>query len=147
MPFSFSNRPQMQFTRTVTRIRILFIFYLAVSQADGFTNPTKTRNGSDPFMVYYNGYYYLTTTTWTNIQITRSHTIEGFKTATAQTVWTNTTPERCCQVWAPEMHRINGQWYIYYTAGISSGYSLQRQWVLQGPPEGRYMAAIPSCLG
>lgn len=29
----------------------------------GFTNPLKDPNGSDPFMVYDDGYYYLTTTT------------------------------------------------------------------------------------
>ncbi|KAG9041906.1 hypothetical protein FS837_011578 [Tulasnella sp. UAMH 9824] len=46
-----------------------------------FTNPIKTTNGSEPFMVYDGGYYYLLTTTWGNIQITRAPTIAGLKTA------------------------------------------------------------------
>jgi hypothetical protein len=54
-----------------------------------FTNPIKDENGSDPFMVYIAPYCerlyvlcarawliergdYLTTTTWTNVQITRA---------------------------------------------------------------------------
>ena len=37
-----------------------------------FTNPIREKDGSDPFMVYNDGYYYLTTTEWTNVQITRA---------------------------------------------------------------------------
>ena len=37
-----------------------------------FTNPIRDENGSDPFMVYNGGNYYLTTTEWTNVQITRA---------------------------------------------------------------------------
>jgi GH43 family beta-xylosidase len=78
--------------------------------------------------------YYLTTTTWTNIQITRATTIAGLKTATPTTVWTDSTAVRCCNVWAPEIHRINGRWYIYYTAGATgTAYTTnQKIWVLQG---------------
>jgi len=83
-------------------------------------------------MVFYNGYYYLLTTTWSNIQITRATTIAGLKTATPRVIWTDTTTNRCCSMWAPELHRINGRWYIYYTAGPSGGDD-QRMWVIQGP--------------
>ncbi|KAG8994012.1 hypothetical protein FRB90_000545 [Tulasnella sp. 427] len=33
-----------------------------------FTNPIKGSNGSDPFVVHDGGYYYLLTTTWSNVQ-------------------------------------------------------------------------------
>ncbi|KAI9741005.1 MAG: hypothetical protein M1834_002716 [Cirrosporium novae-zelandiae] len=100
--------------------------------AKTFTNPLKTYNGSDPFMVYYDGYYYLTTTTWDNIQITRATTLTGLKTATAKTVWTDSTASRCCNIWAPEIHQIDGTWYIYYTAGISADTGSQHPHVLEG---------------
>jgi GH43 family beta-xylosidase len=74
----------------------------------GFYNPLKSYNGSDPFMVYSDGYYYLLTTTWSNIQITRSTTIAGLKTATPEVVWSDSTASRCCNVWAPEVHYIAG---------------------------------------
>ncbi|KAF8748704.1 Glycosyl hydrolases family 43 [Rhizoctonia solani] len=48
-----------------------FVAFYALT-AYAFTNPLKTKDGSDPFMVYSNGYYYLTTTSWSNIQITRA---------------------------------------------------------------------------
>ncbi|KAF2183755.1 glycoside hydrolase family 43 protein [Zopfia rhizophila CBS 207.26] len=100
----------------------------------GFINPIKARDGSDPFMTYYNGQYYLLTTTWSNVQVTSASTIEGLKSATPKIVWTDTNPQRNNQFWAPELHRINGRWYIYYTAGqkVSDFVPTQRTWVLQG---------------
>lgn len=91
-----------------------------------FTNPIKKSNGSDPYIVYSNGYYYLTTTTWSNIQITRATTINGLKTATPKVIWTDTATDRCCSMWAPEIHWISGEgrWFIYYTAGPAGGASV-----------------------
>lgn len=114
-------------------MRILYLFTL-ISLVFAFKNPIKTPNGSDPQMVYWDGYYYLTSTTWSNIQITRATTIAGLKTARAQVVWTDSNSSRCCNVWAPEIHRVNGRWYIYYTAGpTGSDYTKnQKTWVIQG---------------
>lgn len=112
---------------------LLFVL-LYVSSSDGFTNPIKSRDGSDPQMAWYDGMYYLTTTTWTDIRITAAPTIEGLKTATPKVVWTDSNSRRCCNVWAPEMHRLNGRWYIYYTAGARGDRYVenQRTWVIQG---------------
>ncbi|PFH50270.1 glycoside hydrolase family 43 protein [Amanita thiersii Skay4041] len=93
--------------------------------AFGFTNPIKSRNGSDPFMVYHEGYYYLTSTTWSNIQITRATTIAGLKTASPKVIWTDGTSSRCCNMWAPEIH-------CYYSAGTSGTFDNQRIHVLKG---------------
>lgn len=107
-------------------------FVAAVSAAT-YTNPLKNPNGSDPFIVYDGGYYYLTTTTWTDIQVTRAKTLNGLKTGEKKTVWKDTNSNRCCQVWAPEIHKLDGTWYIYYTAGRSDGdLGYQRPFVLKG---------------
>ena len=58
-----------------------------ISSAAAFTNPVRNPGGSDPFLVYTGGYYYLMTTTWTDIEIARSTTIEGLKTATKKVVY------------------------------------------------------------
>ena len=47
----------------------------AVNAAVTFTNPIKAVDGSDPFMVYDNGYYYLMTTTWNNVQVRNAYTV------------------------------------------------------------------------
>ncbi|KAK4107199.1 glycoside hydrolase family 43 protein [Canariomyces notabilis] len=100
--------------------------------AASFSNPLKAVNGSDPHIVYDNGYYYLMTTTWTNLQITRARTLEGLKTGQNKVVWTDSNSARCCNVWAPELHKINNVWYIYYTAGNSANLDGQRSHVLRG---------------
>lgn len=56
-----------------------------------YTNPLKTTDGSDPFMVHKDGLYYLLTTTWSNVQITSATTISGLKSAAPKVVWTDST--------------------------------------------------------
>ncbi|KAL5527989.1 hypothetical protein ACEPAG_6790 [Sanghuangporus baumii] len=106
-------------------LAILSTFLSRHSQAQTFTNPLKTSDRSDPFMVHYEGYYYPLTTTWLNVQITRATTISGLKTASP-------TISHCCNVWAPELHQIDGSWYMYYTVGVSSNINNQHINVLQG---------------
>lgn len=114
--------------------KILFWFLATITlvNAATFSNPLKNPNGSDPQMVYTGGYYYLMTTTWTDLEITRATTINGLKTGEKKVVYTDTTASRCCNVWAPELHYLNNKWYIYYTAGNSADLDGQRLHVLQG---------------
>ncbi|MGX7669645.1 family 43 glycosylhydrolase [Plantactinospora sp. DSM 117369] len=86
-----------------------------------FTNPLKTR-GPDPWLTYYNGYYYLATTTWNNtITMRRSRTLGGLATAPDTLLFTLTRPNGAGTMWAPEFHLLDGpngrRWYFYYTAG------------------------------
>lgn len=95
-------------------------------------------------MVYTGGYYYLMTTTWTDLEITRATTLEGLKTGDKKTVWTDTTSSRCCNVWAPELHYIDNAWYIYYTAGIAADTTGQKLHVLQGTNAPRLISQADS---
>ncbi|KAF1828791.1 Arabinanase/levansucrase/invertase [Decorospora gaudefroyi] len=87
----------------------LWVYSTLVSGAK-FSNPLKDPNGSDPHMVYDNGYYYLMTTTWTDLYITRATTLEGLKRGEVKKIWTGGY-----WVWAPEMHKIDGRWHVYFT--------------------------------
>jgi hypothetical protein len=73
----------------------------AIAQNSTFTNPLKDPNGSDPFMVYEDGYYYLTTTTWEDIQLTRATTLDGLKEGETKLIFKDTDPDRSHNVWAP----------------------------------------------
>jgi len=82
-----------------------------------YTNPLKSFKGADPWLEYYNGNYYLITTTFTNILgIRKSPTLAGLATAPNVQVWSDTTSSRGTNFWAPELHMVNGRWYIYYSA-------------------------------
>lgn len=91
-------------------------------QDDGyFTNPLFP-NGADPWLEFWDGNYYLTTTTWTSELVMRkSPTLAGLAEATPVHVWSSAEQARCCNFWAFEFHRLKGpdgyRWYMMYTAG------------------------------
>ncbi|KAH7174078.1 glycosyl hydrolase [Fusarium flagelliforme] len=95
---------------------ILNVFFgHLISLALGFTNPIRT--GSDPQIVYHGGMYYLTSTTWTDVRITAASTIEGLKTAESVVIWSDVSdPDRACNFWAPEIHKVGDRWHVYFTA-------------------------------
>jgi GH43 family beta-xylosidase len=89
--------------------------------ASTYTNPLKAQ-GPDPWLQYYNGFYYLATTTWNNtITMRRSRTLGGLAGAQDTLLFTLTRPNGAGTMWAPEFHLLNGpngqRWYFYYTAG------------------------------
>ncbi|MFE6939332.1 family 43 glycosylhydrolase [Streptomyces chartreusis] len=90
--------------------------------ADGrpYANPLKSFKGADPWLQYHDGNYYLITTTFTGILgIRKSPTLAGLTTAPNVQVWSDTTSTRDTNFWAPEMHLVDGHWYVYYSAGRS----------------------------
>lgn len=83
-----------------------------------YTNPVKSQKGADPWIQYYDGNYYLVTTSWTSeLTMRKSPTLAGLATAPSVQVWADSTASRCCNMWAPEIHFWNGHWYLYYVAG------------------------------
>ena len=84
-----------------------------------FRNPLK-QDGADPWLAYYKGWYYLTTTTAVDIKMRRAKRIGELKDAPDQVVWKDDTPGRQKDMWATEFHLLdagNGpRWYGYYTA-------------------------------
>lgn len=106
--------------------------FLSLASALNFTNPLKPENGADPFMVYVGGYYYLlNTASHGHIRMIRATTLEGLKSGATKDIWSDSTPSRCCNLWAPEIHEINGTWHMYYTASPNNS-SNQRPYVLKG---------------
>lgn len=103
-----------------------------IGTASAWVNPIRSSGGSDPFVVWSGGYFYLMTTTWTDVEMARATTIDGLKTATKKVVYSTSTATRCCNVWAPEVHYFGGAWYIYYTAGESADLDGQNIHVLKG---------------
>ncbi|QRW13039.1 glycoside hydrolase family 43 protein [Ceratobasidium sp. AG-Ba] len=110
--------------RLLLTLAILCFNYICIL---AFTNPLKSDHGADPFMVYSDGYYYLLTTTANDVQIRRASTLGGLKTGIQKVVWKDSAPDRCCNVWAPEIHNMDGTWYIYYTAGRSGNQAIDTQ--------------------
>lgn len=100
-----------------------------------FTNPVF-ENGADPWVVFYKGNYYSTTTTWSSqLEMRKSPTLAGLADATPVNIWSETNEDRCCNFWAFEFHRLKGpngwRWYVLYTSGRDGTYDYQHQSVLE----------------
>ncbi|MBG0855536.1 family 43 glycosylhydrolase [Streptomyces spinoverrucosus] len=124
--------------RRVLMMLAALVFLLGLGQspasAASFSNPVKSVKGADPWISYHNGNYYLISTSWTDaITIRKSATLAGLATAPSVQVWKGDAASRCCNVWAPELHFLNGRWYLYYVAGqnVSDYIPTQRSHVLE----------------
>ncbi|MFD3654609.1 family 43 glycosylhydrolase [Streptomyces sp. NPDC058620] len=92
----------------------------AAAEGRPYTNPVKSVKGADPWLEHYNGHYYLITTSFTGVLTMRkSPTLAGLSTAPSVQVWSDTTSTRNTNFWAPELHFVDGRWYLYYSAGQS----------------------------
>ncbi len=117
-------------------VMLIFILTKGLSQEATLQNPLNANNGADPWLTYYEGNYYLTTTTWSSTWYMRkSPTLAGLKTAEAVEIYYETDPSRCCNLWAPEFHLLDGpngrRWYFYYSAGTEGTLDNQHTHVLE----------------
>lgn len=106
-----------------------------------YKNTLVNMDTPDPSMVYDNGYYYMTFThNGTDIMVMRSRTID-FKQAEQKVVWYPPVGTMySANLWAPELQRIHGQWYIYFAADDGDNFN-HRMYVLEGitdDPMGEY---------
>ncbi|MEV6342605.1 family 43 glycosylhydrolase [Actinoplanes sp. NPDC051851] len=105
--------------------------------ATTFTNPVAAAPyGADPWMGYYNGYYYVATTTWNSqIVIKKATSVAALPGAAESVVYTGTETANCCNMWAPSLHQLTGpngtRWYLYYTAGTAACCDNQHSYVLE----------------
>lgn len=105
-----------------------------------FTNPVA--DGQDPWVVRHDGYYHLVESQGGGITVYRSKKLTDLKRDPVQVWESPDTGWNRANVWAPELHLIDGRWYIYYAAGRAGPpYIHQRSGVLQSAgsdPRGLY---------
>jgi GH43 family beta-xylosidase len=85
----------------------------------GFTNPILA-SGPDPWVIRQGKTYYLMVTRGDKLTIRKTTDITRVSSAPEITVWTPPRIGRNARsIWAPELHRLGGKWFIYYTAASS----------------------------
>ena len=104
------------------------------SQSKTFSNPI--RDGADPWVFQKDGFYFYCSTMGNGIAISRSNKL----TEQGEMVKVWESPKEGwnhANIWAPELHFIDGHWYIYYTAGKVQGgpFIHQRSGVLKSKSE------------
>lgn len=118
----------------------------ATKKATLFSDEPFIRQRADPQIVRGDdGMYYFIATVpeYDRIEIRKSKNIKGLRSAVAQTVWKKHDQGIMGNhIWAPELHRIDGKWYIYFAAGAAEDKWKIRKYVLsnagQDPTTGEW---------
>ena len=99
---------------------------LALQRAD--PHVTKTADGT---------YYFIATVPeYDRIELRKAKTINGIKEAEPVVVWRKHDSGPMSEhIWAPELHRIDGKWYIYFAASQAEDKWKLRMYALSNPSE------------
>ncbi len=129
----------MNFIRFFLAITVVLVLHKqSFSQALEFDNPIAEER-ADPWVVKADdGTYYLIATVpeYDRIVIRKAKSINGLKDAEEKEVWhKHDTGVMGHHIWAPELHRIDGKWYIYFAAGEAEDIWKIRMWVLSNSSE------------
>ncbi|MBS1800353.1 MAG: glycoside hydrolase family 43 protein [Acidobacteria bacterium] len=88
----------------------------ASSAANTFHNPLL-ETGPDPWVIAYKGDYFFMSTTGRNLTVWKTRDITDLAHAEKKVVWTPPADGPYSkEIWAPELHRLDGKWYIYFAA-------------------------------
>lgn len=90
---------------------------------------------ADPFVTPRTaGQYYLTGSVpeYDRLVVRGAPTLAGLATAEESVVWRRPTTGRMGgNIWAPELHRIDGRWYLYFAAGDADDVFRIRMYVME----------------
>jgi GH43 family beta-xylosidase len=102
---------------------------------------------ADPWVYKHtDGFYYFTASVpeYDRIEVRRSKTIQGLGDAEPVVAWTKHEDGiMSANIWAPEIHFIDGKWYIYFAAARKDAIFDHRMYVIendsQNPLEGNWV--------
>lgn len=102
-----------------------------------YENPIVLQR-ADPWVLKYNGEYYFTGSDpqYHTIAVRHAATINDLQKAPEHVIWhKHESGPMSKYIWAPELHRVNGAWYIYFAAAQTdfeaSGLPTHRMYVLE----------------
>lgn len=106
--------------------------YAQVTDTAGvFRNPLLN-SGPDPWVIRHNGFYYYMHTTGVNLVMYKTAKMSELGKAKQVVIWTPPAKGPAVRdIWAPELHRLNNTWYLYFTAGSSDSIHTQHLFVLE----------------
>ena len=89
---------------------------------------------ADPFITRVDNAWYFTASVpeYDRIVLRRADSLDGLRTAPETVVWHAHAEGWMSQhIWAPELHRIDGAWYLYFAASRKDDIWALRPWVLR----------------
>ncbi|MFP5392968.1 MAG: family 43 glycosylhydrolase [Gammaproteobacteria bacterium] len=111
-----------------------------------FNNPLVRQRADPHVTLQADGYYYFTATVpeYDRIEVRRTKSLNDLAKADTKVIWTkHASGPMSYHIWAPELHRIDGKWYLYFTAGRTDAHFDIRLYVLENssanPLEGEWI--------
>ena len=104
------------------------------STAIQVTNPLIEQRADPHIYRHTDGYYYFTATApeYDRIILRRATTIQELASASETVIWEKHEKGTMgAHIWAPELHYIDGKWYIYFAAGSTYNVWAIRMYVLE----------------
>jgi GH43 family beta-xylosidase len=101
-----------------------------IEDSSTFRNPVLNA-APDPWVIKNAGEYFVTFTTGFNITLMRTRNMSDLKNAMTKVIWTPpATGMNSKEIWAPELHRMDGKWYVYYAASDGNNEN-HKMWILE----------------
>ncbi|CAG9984967.1 unnamed protein product [Clonostachys byssicola] len=72
-----------------------------LAQATTYSNPLERTNGGDPSIVWHGGWWYMMATTWNDLRLRRTRTLNGPKNSESKLIYSSTDAARCCLIARP----------------------------------------------
>ena len=92
-----------------------------IEKTNDYGNQPWILQRADPYVYRHtDGTYYFTASVpaYDRIILRRSQTLKGLSDAEEATIWKkHETGHMGNHIWAPELHFLEGKWYIYFAAG------------------------------
>ena len=118
-------------------MRKLLLALLLISPAwsaePQFDNPLLRQRADPHAFLHTDGQYYVSATVaeWDRIEIRRTRDLNALDDAETKVVWRkHASGPMSAHIWAPEIHFIDGKWYIYFTASRADAIWEVRPYVL-----------------
>lgn len=116
------------------------LFALDTKSLNTFTNPVVSR-GADPWVIRWEGNYLLCQSRMGSLWVNKSLRLQDIGETNWVRVWTPPSDTAySVELWAPELHYLQGRWYIYVAADDGDNTN-HRTYVLEGDsqdPQGSY---------
>jgi GH43 family beta-xylosidase len=113
--------------------------------ASQFTNPIIEQRADPWVYLHSDGFYYFTASVpeYDRIELRRAPSIQGLGSAEPKVIWRKRDAgPLSAHIWAPEIHYVNGAWYIYFAAARTDALFDHRTYVLENsaanPLEGEW---------
>jgi GH43 family beta-xylosidase len=114
--------------------------------APTFDNPLVRQRADPHVTLHADGYYYYTATVpeYDRIELRRTRDLNDLGKAETRVAWRkHASGPMSFHIWAPELHHIDGRWFLYFTAGRADAPLDIRLYVLENaaanPLEGSWI--------